>query len=204
MAKKKKPDSIIGQMVTIDYIDVNGERTTRSIRVLQYYDDISPRLYAMCFIRNEPRAFRIERIEELTDRDGVVWDPVDWLGTFGIEVDPSALGYDADATPVITLPRKESARERKRREAQEALRTEMQEANARAAAREPVTISAPEVAYGKPRRKEEASVILPQSVKRRRKTKAQAKTEVNAIFGCLIMVALVVVGAVWAVKWILS
>lgn len=82
--KRQSPEDVNGVLVTLEYKDTNGERTTRPVRVLRYYDDRKPTLYAHCGLRGAARSFLVERIESVIDADGVVETPYEFLARFGI------------------------------------------------------------------------------------------------------------------------
>lgn len=73
-----------GQRVTIEYTDGDGDRTTRPVRIIRYYDDRKPTLYCHCGLRNEARSFLVERIDAMIDGDGVVETAEAFLSRFGI------------------------------------------------------------------------------------------------------------------------
>ncbi len=67
-----------GQTFYIEYKDANGKKSTRSITVWGITANAScvPILTAKCHLRNTNRSFRIDRILEIIDLDGVYVDDI--------------------------------------------------------------------------------------------------------------------------------
>jgi hypothetical protein len=86
MAHPKGARGLAGSRLILTYVDANGAKTTRGVRVIRYQDDVSPALYCFCEMRKGERTFLLERIEEVVDEDGVVEEPQDFFARFGIEV----------------------------------------------------------------------------------------------------------------------
>ena len=85
-----------GQSFVIQYRDAVGQFSTRSITVWAIRTNAQgiPSLIAKCHLRNETRAFRLDRIEAIADYDGVLIEPMDEFirDTFGIVWKPGS-GY---------------------------------------------------------------------------------------------------------------
>ncbi len=77
-------DDLEGLLVTLDYTDSDGVRTRRRVKLLRYYDDRKPTLFAFCEMRNDTRSFLVERIGSVIDADGVAEDAEDFLARFDI------------------------------------------------------------------------------------------------------------------------
>lgn len=101
-----------GQRVTIEYTDADGDRTTRPVKIIRYYDDRKPTLYCHCGLRDDARSFLVERIAAVIDGDGVVETAEEFLAHFGIHPDiPSATAKShAQATAEIRQVRETSKR----------------------------------------------------------------------------------------------
>jgi hypothetical protein len=78
-----------GQSFSIEYVDSRGQQSCRPITVYSVVVGQGgiPCLYAKCHLRKEMRSFRIDRIREVFDLDGMVHDDVPAFlhETLGIE-----------------------------------------------------------------------------------------------------------------------
>lgn len=99
------PRDLEGVEVTIRYRDGEGDETMRRVRMLRYYDDRVPTLYAMCLLRQAPRSFLVERIEDVIDADGVTESPSFFLARFGIfPAAPTAPDVEEPLAPAVPAP----------------------------------------------------------------------------------------------------
>lgn len=83
-----------GQSFVLHYKDATGAQSIRAVSVwaVRHTDAGIPVLVAKCHLRKATRSFRVDRIETVTDFDGVVIEPLDKFlaDTFGVRWPPSS------------------------------------------------------------------------------------------------------------------
>lgn len=67
--------------VTFEYTDIDGRQSRRAVRILHCDQGI---LTCFCYLRNDVRSFRIDRIGGVIDRDGEVLSARQFLALFNL------------------------------------------------------------------------------------------------------------------------
>jgi hypothetical protein len=82
-------EDLAGIVINIEYVKANGTSSDRAIEVrsITTATDGSRSLLAFCFVREAIRQFRIDRIKNIYDDDGVVFDAGAFFTSFGIRYD---------------------------------------------------------------------------------------------------------------------